>query len=566
MSALPIQHDVPSHHHSNSSNDIDNNNTKDDDINNNNNNSSTTNLPLSRILSPSTLTLCVCMLTHSYLLISIFPYAPYMAMHLCHVDETTAGKYAGYMASAFMLGRALTSYAWGTMADVYGRKTVLCWSLGGSGMVSLVFGMAPNYTMALLARFALGLCNGIMGTTKTLVSELSHNHEELESKTMTLVIGMWGWGFLMCPAVAGFLADPIQQYPDQAWLQEGVGRRFLEAFPFVLPNILGAVSCGLAMCGAFWMVEETLESPRSIRLLPLDIYTWCKEKLYCKVRYQRVLDKDHMSDMDWSESSSDGIDNHPHNIKALPNAQSNAKQSTSILSFLSRKSTRTCLCVYWGFSFVSLCTDELFPLFCVSHQAGLGLVEHQIGQILSVCGILFVVGQYSVCTALYTRFGLYGSIRVGLLLSSVFLFAIPLSIYLNQGHADGDILWSTFVYLSVCLAATHIFALMFFSSISVATNRSVPSSERAAINGLSVLGGSIAKGLGPTFAGYLTWYSVSWFGSAGSWLMFGTAGIAGVIVMLASFLFLRADELVEEEHAVSCELVNATDPESRRPS
>lgn len=39
--------------------------------------------------------------------------------------EEDIGYYAGYVGSAFMLGRALTSVFWGVIADRYGRKPVI---------------------------------------------------------------------------------------------------------------------------------------------------------------------------------------------------------------------------------------------------------------------------------------------------------------------------------------------------------------------------------------------------------------------------------------------------------
>ena len=75
---------------------------------------------------PSTIALCLCTLTHSYLLISVFPYSGYMAIDLLSsVNEENAGSYAGWIASSFMLGRAISSYAWGKAADVLWEKDSL---------------------------------------------------------------------------------------------------------------------------------------------------------------------------------------------------------------------------------------------------------------------------------------------------------------------------------------------------------------------------------------------------------------------------------------------------------
>ncbi|CAM8917112.1 unnamed protein product [Rhodiola kirilowii] len=57
---------------------------------------------------------------------SIFPYLYFMIedFHIAESDEDI-GYYAGYVASSFMFGRALTSVFWGVIADKYGRKPVI---------------------------------------------------------------------------------------------------------------------------------------------------------------------------------------------------------------------------------------------------------------------------------------------------------------------------------------------------------------------------------------------------------------------------------------------------------
>jgi MFS family permease len=100
--------------------------------------------------------LCVCAFVHSYLLISVFPYSGFMAIDLiASVDEENAGTYAGLIASAFMFGRAISSYGWGQVADVYGRTFVLLASLLLSLVFSILFGLSTSFPLALFWRFFL---------------------------------------------------------------------------------------------------------------------------------------------------------------------------------------------------------------------------------------------------------------------------------------------------------------------------------------------------------------------------------------------------------------------------
>lgn len=59
------------------------------------------------------------------------------------------------------------------------------------------------------------------------------------------------------------------------------------------------------------------------------------------------------------------------------------------------------------------------------------------------------------------------------------------------------------------------------------------------MNGLMVLGGSIAKGLGPTFAGILSTQSVLCLQQYASILMFGVIAILSLAVAMAVFYLLN---------------------------
>ena len=143
-----------------------------------------------RNYAASTAALCLCNLTQAYLLINVFPYAGYMAIHLvAGINEENAGSRAGFIASSFMFGRMLTSYYWGKVADIYGRKATLITSLFLSSVFSIIFGLSTSFKYAIISRLLLGMTNCIIGIVKTVVTEMAHGDEELEAKSTGLVIG-----------------------------------------------------------------------------------------------------------------------------------------------------------------------------------------------------------------------------------------------------------------------------------------------------------------------------------------------------------------------------------------
>lgn len=75
-------------------------------------------------------------------------------------DDTDASFYAGLLVSAYAVAEALTAIGWGALSDRYGRKPVVLFGLGGVAISSLIFGLATEYWVALLARFIGGALNG----------------------------------------------------------------------------------------------------------------------------------------------------------------------------------------------------------------------------------------------------------------------------------------------------------------------------------------------------------------------------------------------------------------------
>lgn len=92
---------------------------------------------------------------------SIFPYVYYMiaSFHITD-DEKSIAMYAGMITSSFAFAEFSTGVFWGRVSDRFGRKPVLLMGLAGTGLSMLLFGLAPNIWVALIARALGGLLNG----------------------------------------------------------------------------------------------------------------------------------------------------------------------------------------------------------------------------------------------------------------------------------------------------------------------------------------------------------------------------------------------------------------------
>ena len=124
----------------------------------------------------------------AFAIYNVFPYAGLMVIHFGKADDPNeAGYYAGWIASGFMFGRVFTAFLWGAIADTHGRKVVLISGSAGMALFSLFFGMSPTFEAAIGARFGMGLFNGVVGTGKTVISELVPSHrKDLQAVAMSV--------------------------------------------------------------------------------------------------------------------------------------------------------------------------------------------------------------------------------------------------------------------------------------------------------------------------------------------------------------------------------------------
>jgi MFS family permease len=487
----------------------------------------------------TTIAMCVCMFTHSFLLISVFPYSGFLVIHLLKIqNEDDAAKYAGLISSAFMVGRASTSVLWGYIVDRYGRRYALFSSLLLSALFSLLFGFTKTFTGAIIFRFFLGCSNGIVATIKTTVSDLYSKDVKVESRTMNIVMGMWGWGFLVSPVISGILAEPIKQYSDTEWFADDTffGTMFRE-YPFVLPNLLGTILCVISTALAQCFLYETLPLYRQHSIIQ-DLQMLLRPIQNCvsvpAFRYESIsTSKSDLSDHDELDEFGDDLARSKEGVKS-------DSGRSSIQSILSQDDTRACIILLWGYSFVGLAIDEAFPLFCLSHTAGFGSLEKDIGKIMSLTGLIFAVAQYFVAHYSYKYCGgLSGSTKLGAALSAPTMFLIPFALLIN--HNSEPMIWPTYIFLAIVLSIHRCFSMVFFSNIAVAMNRTVPTANRGAMNGVAGLGASISKAIGPTFAGFLTTYSVIWMQRYASILIFGTLGLLGVVIALGTLAYLPSN-------------------------
>ncbi|GAU16396.1 hypothetical protein TSUD_117450 [Trifolium subterraneum] len=168
--------------------------------------------------------------------------------------EEDISAYAGYVGSAFMLGRSFTSIPWGMVADRYGRKPVAIIGIFSVIIFNTLFGLSTSFWMAVTTRFFLGSLNGLLGPMKAYCSEIFR--EEKQALGLSTFSAAWGMGLIIGPALGGYLAQPTVKYPhifpkDSFW----------DKFPYFLPSIFISVFAIVVAIACIWLPETLHNHP-----------------------------------------------------------------------------------------------------------------------------------------------------------------------------------------------------------------------------------------------------------------------------------------------------------------
>ena len=110
----------------------------------------------------------------------------------------TSGATAGAVCSPFA----------GTIADRFGRKKVLLFSMAIFAFVFLGYAMSRSYIPFLIVQVAEGLAWAALGTSTTaLIADLVN--EENRGKAMGIYNTTWSFGWIIGPSLGGLLSDHI---------------------------------------------------------------------------------------------------------------------------------------------------------------------------------------------------------------------------------------------------------------------------------------------------------------------------------------------------------------------
>lgn len=403
-------------------------------------------VPIKLLLSVWTIVLCT-----SLPISSLFPFLYFMIRDFKIAGtEEDIGYYAGYVGSAFMLGRAATSVFWGIIADRYGRKPVIIFGTASVVIFNTLFGFSINFWMAIITRFLLGSLNGLLGPIRAYSVEAFP--EQYQSLGLSTVSTAWGIGLIIGPALGGFLAQPAEKYPLLFSEHSLFGR-----FPYLLPCLSISLFALIVTIFTFWL-PETMHKHGSPSLSSCDSYK--------ALEAASQVDKD----------------------KEKPASKKSILRNWPLMSSI---------LVYCVFSLHDMAYTEIFSLWAESPRrlGGLSYSSDDVGVVLAFSGFGLLVFQLFMYPLVERYFGPTMTTRVAGILSIPLLTSYPYIALLSGITLS--------LVLNCASIMKNVLSVSIVTGFFILQNNAVDQDQRGTANGIAMTAMSIFKALGPAGGGTL---------------------------------------------------------------
>ncbi|MEO6759311.1 MAG: TCR/Tet family MFS transporter [Saprospiraceae bacterium] len=140
----------------------------------------------------------------------IIPVLPKLIMHLTGAELAKAAQIGGWLGFTYLFMQFLFAPVFGGLSDQYGRRPILLFSLFGFGMDYIFQAFAPTIGWLFLGRILAGILGSSFTTGAAYISDVST--PEKRSQNFGLIGAAFGLGFIIGPAIGGFLG----QYGERA--------------------------------------------------------------------------------------------------------------------------------------------------------------------------------------------------------------------------------------------------------------------------------------------------------------------------------------------------------------
>ena len=287
---------------------------------------------------------------------------------------------------------------------------------------TLAFGFSRSFWMACAARFATGVTNGVVGTAKSCLADISDDTNQ--AKGLALVGTAWGVGMVVGPVVGGFFAQPARKYP--AWFDaDGL----FGSFPYLLPSLVTTFSLVLSAVLIALFLDETSPAKRtgasSLRYTALrsndadddDDDDGIGED-GARENVARKLSGRSLSEVSFDDLEEDmerltsgggggGSDHAVGNAGADETSARGGGKGSTLCELLKSRAVVASVMLYGLFGFVVIGFEEVYSLWSLTRVdlGGLGFESGAIGLSLAVSGVLLLFTNLLIYPIVERRLG-----------------------------------------------------------------------------------------------------------------------------------------------------------------
>ncbi|GAW00783.1 major facilitator superfamily multidrug- dha1 sub-family [Lentinula edodes] len=279
------------------------------------------------------------------------------------------------MESIFFLAESLTVYHMGRVSDLYGRKPILLIGPLGLSLAMLSFGLSQSFWGMVVTRAAMGVFNGNIGVSKTIMAESTDETNRADAFTLMPIV--WTTGSTLGPTIGGVLADPAARWPHI------FGKfAFFQRNPWFLSCFAAGFFAFSAFLLSLWGIKETLPN---------------------KVKRQHNSESEPLLSNDPETSQTYG---------SVENREGPSERPPTTRALLTDSKLRITLLSMAFLAFTDMSYQVLIPLIYTTSipVGGLGLSPYQVGLILAHVGEVtpliwaLLIFQLFVSTVIVTAF------------------------------------------------------------------------------------------------------------------------------------------------------------------
>ncbi|KAF2875986.1 major facilitator superfamily domain-containing protein [Massariosphaeria phaeospora] len=445
--------------------------------------------------------LSICRFAEPLALTSVLPYIPEM-IESFGIPQNDIAWWAGFTAASFSLAQAAMGIPWGVAADRFGRKPAILLGLVNTMITMLIWGFSTSLPMAIAARALQGLGNGNVGILRTMVAELCP-WKELQPRAFSIMPIVFGIGAVFGPTLGGVLSNPLNQDPLKPR-----GDRFLERYPYLLPNIVSACIFAIGIVTGWLFLHETLETKKNERdyglVIGAKLTAWVRKTYYLwrprtKEEPERESLLAHHKPHHDEETGND--------ISSIMVERQVAPGMREVLTF----QTTLNLVVYTMLALYSLAYDQLLPVFWhhppqsiddpnvslpFKFAGGFGLGPRHIGAIFTFYSVSSTTVQFVAFPRVARYLGVLRCLRIAFLIFPVVFFVTPFISLLPEPFRQ-----IAMVMLLMIRGVAGTFA--FPTSTIMITNSAGNLRFLGTINGIATSVSAIGRAVGPALGGSL---------------------------------------------------------------